>query len=117
MQNYRGELTGTGFCMDARDFIVRCNGRDDHIAFDLFVREPGCEHYKVEGVARKHTQGKFANKFVAVVEYDYLGDKILDTLIFELQHAGGTLIVDGEWEHDAGTYEFDGELTPAGRPQ
>ena len=109
-ENFRGELYGEGFTVHVRDFIVR----EDHIAFEFLVKEPGYGDYKVEGKAREYTQGTFAGQHAAVVEYDIQEDKNnhkYATLVFELE-CPGTMAVTGEWRESGESYDFNGELDP-----
>lgn len=52
-EDFRGELYGEGFTVLVQDFIVR----EDHIAFEFLVKEPGYGDYKFEGKAREYTEG------------------------------------------------------------
>lgn len=109
--NFKGELRGSTFQIDVRDFIVR----DDHVAFDFYVKESGYEDFTVEGKLREITDESFARaglgKYAGVVEYVYDGQPHLLTLRLETQCIG-MMHITGEWEQYGETYDFDGDLEP-----
>ena len=110
--NFGGDLEGNGSTIQVRDFIVR----DDHIACNFCLHEPGYKTYVIEGRAPEHTQGKFKGQYAGVAEYDYDGEKHYPLFVFELEHAG-MMSVYGEWHEYNELFEFGGDLEPMEVPK